>query len=86
MKNGYTTLTVYEKEDYKLKKVYKRKAWLVDDGILLEGYVAKRKFYLNSFSCGFSFQRIKKKDIGKILFYDKQEAINKTGIPASNIA
>lgn len=60
--------------------VYKRKAWLMDDGVLLPGYVAKHKFYPYDFECGFSYQRIRKKDTGKSLFYDKQEAMSKTGL------
>jgi len=54
-----------------MKKIYKRKAYLLDDDILLEGYVSKRKFYPNrGIQCGFSYQIIRKKDIGKILFYN----------------
>jgi len=63
-----------------MKNLYKRRAWLVDDGILLTGYVAKCKFYPYSFGCGFSYQIIRKKDIGNILFFDKQESISKTGL------
>lgn len=58
-----------------MKKIYKRKAWLLDDGILLEGYVSKRKFVPNDKGCGFSYQEVKKKDIGDILFYDKEEVL-----------
>lgn len=57
-----------------MKNIYKRKAWLIDDGVLIEGYTTKRKFVPNSFGCGFSYQKIHKKDIGKILFYNKQLA------------
>lgn len=57
--------------------IYKRKAWLVDDGVLLAGYTAKRKFIPYEGDCGFSYQEIRKKDVGKILFYNKQEAISK---------
>lgn len=63
-----------------MRKIYKRKAWLVDDGILLAGYTSKRKFIPYEKGCGFSYQEIRKKDIGKILFYDKQKAILKTGL------
>lgn len=53
-----------------MKNEYKKKAWLLDDGVYLEGYVSKKKFYPNkNIQCGFSYQIIKKKDIGKILFY-----------------
>ena len=63
-----------------MKSFYQRKAYLVDDGVLLGGYVIKRKFYPNDGGCGFSYQVIHRKDIGKILFYDMKEAINKTGL------
>lgn len=62
-----------------MKNIYKRKAWLLDDGILLEGYTSKRGFIPNNKGCGFSNQEIRKKDIGKILFYSKEEVI-KTGL------
>ncbi|WP_242851692.1 hypothetical protein [Clostridium botulinum] len=54
-----------------MKNIYKRKAWLLYDGILLEGYTSKRRFIPNNKGCGFSYQEIRKKDIGKILFYNK---------------
>lgn len=57
----------------------KRKAWLLDDGILLEGYTLKRRFIPSYKGCGFDYQEICSKDIGKILFYDKEEVI-KTGL------
>ncbi len=44
-----------------MKNIYKRKAWLLDDGILLEGYTSKRGFIPNNKGCGFSYQEIKKK-------------------------
>lgn len=58
-----------------MKKHYKRKAWLLDDGILLEGYTSKMKFYPKSFGCGFSSQRFRKKDIGKEIFYNREKNI-----------
>ncbi len=60
-------------------RLYKRQAWLLDDGVLLEGYTAKRKFVPNSFGCGFSYQGFNKKDIGKVVFYDKKAAFDKIG-------
>lgn len=63
-----------------MKSIYKRKAWLIDNGILLSGYIAKHRFIPDEKNCGFSYQKINKKDIGKILFYNKQEAIYKTGL------
>lgn len=61
-----------------MKKIYKREAWLKDDGVLISGYTAKRKFFPKNLGCEFSYQKIYKKDIGKILFYNKDEAL-KTG-------
>lgn len=60
-----------------MKSMYKRKAWLLDEGVLVEGYTAKKRFYPNDFGCGFSSQKFKKRDIGLIIFYDKKNA-NKT--------
>lgn len=57
-----------------MKKIYKRQAWLVDDGIVLTGYTAKGKFVPDSKGCGFSYQKVHKRDIGKVLFYNKEEA------------
>lgn len=62
-----------------MKKMYKRRAWLLDDGILLEGYTTKRWFFPNDFGCGFSCQKIRKKDIGSILFYNEDQ-VKKMGI------
>ena len=63
-----------------MKKFYERKAWLVHDGFLLGGSISKSKFYPNDGGCGFSYQKMHKKDIGTVLFYDKEVAINKTGL------
>jgi len=41
----------------------------------LVGHTAKRKFKPNNKGCGFSSQKISKKDIGSILFYNKEEAL-----------
>jgi hypothetical protein len=59
-----------------MKKNYKREAWLADDGILISGYTTKHKFFPNSFGCGFSYQKVHKRDIGKILFYNKTQALD----------
>lgn len=61
-----------------MKKVYKREAWLLDEDVLLAGYTTKRKFIPHNKGCGFSSQKISKKDIGIVLFYNKEEAL-KTG-------
>ena len=63
-----------------MKRIYRRTAWLVDDGILLEGFVTKRKFYpKRCIQCGFGCQIIRKRDIGKIIFFNKADAL-KTGM------
>lgn len=55
-----------------MKNIYKRKAWLLDEDVYIEGYTSKRKFYPNKgIQCGFSYQKFTKKDIGKIIFYEK---------------
>lgn len=53
-----------------------RKAWYIDDGIILSGmYVQKRFskwFYPDAYlQCGFDVQKIWKKDIGTTLFFAK---------------
>ena len=63
-----------------MRSFYERESWLVDDDVLLGGSMSKRKFYPNDGGCGFSYQEIRKKDIGKILFYDRELAVNKTGL------
>ena len=63
-----------------MKNIYKRKAYLLDEDILIEGYTAKGKFYPNyGVQCGFSYQIIKRKDIGKEIFYS-DEQIKKAGL------
>jgi hypothetical protein len=66
-----------------MKKNYKRIAWLLDDGIFLEGYTVKRVFIPNDKGCGFSSQGIRKRDIGKVLFYNKEDVL-KTGLEICN--
>jgi hypothetical protein len=53
-----------------IRTVYKRTAYLLDDGVLLHGYTSKRKFFPDNKDCGFSYQKIRKRDIDRILFYD----------------
>lgn len=55
-------------------KKLKNEAWLLDEDVLLLGKI-KRKglryiFVPNNHGCGFSYQYITKKDIGKLLFYN----------------
>jgi len=60
-----------------MKKVYKREAWLLDEDVLLAGYITKRKFFPYYKGCGFYCQKIRKKDIGIIVFYNKEDALKK---------
>lgn len=63
-----------------MKKRYKREAYLLDDGILLHGYKDKRGFHPDKgLACGFGLQRIRKKNIGKNLFYSFTKAKEKLG-------
>lgn len=59
-----------------MRKHYKRKAWLLDDNILLEGYVSKKVFYPLNTGCGFDSQKIKRKDIQKTIFYNENYVKN----------
>lgn len=54
-----------------MRKIYKRRAWLLDDGIILSRYTAKRKFYPNNLGCGFNSQKFKRKDINKTIFFNE---------------
>ena len=58
----------------------KRLAWLVDDDVLLEGFVERSVFTPNYKGCGFSHQKIYQRDIGRIIFFSIEEAL-KTGFP-----
>lgn len=63
-----------------MKSRYKRKAWYLDDGILLEGNVDKRGFHPNQgVGCGFGTQEINKKMIGVEIFFDLDEALRVCG-------
>lgn len=59
-----------------MRKIYKRKAWLIDDEIILSGYTSKRKFFPNNLNCGFSSQKFKRKDINKIIFFNENTIEN----------
>jgi len=54
-------------------------AWYIDDGIVLEGIYARGLFIRPVFvprkpGCGFSSQRIWRKDIGYKLFFSQEDA------------
>lgn len=52
-----------------------KKAWYLDDGILLEGSVLGNKFYPDSKLCGFDFQEFDDNMINKEIFYDLEKAV-----------
>lgn len=59
----------------KFTKSMETEVWLLDDDIMLRGFV-KRKWLRHIFipynkGCGFSYQYVTRKDIGKELFYDE---------------
>lgn len=63
-----------------MKSRYQRKAWYLDEDVLIEGYTDKRGFHPNyGVECGFGTQLFSKKDIGKVIFYNSEDAINKYG-------
>lgn len=63
-----------------MSKKYTRKAYLLDEDVLIEGYVCKRIFYPNKgIQCGFSYQKTNTKDVNKILFYSLADASKKLG-------
>ena len=61
-----------------MKTIYKKEAWLLNDDILIHGYVDKWGFHpQKEVVCGFDLQKINKKDKGKSLFYRLGDAHNK---------
>lgn len=68
-----------EEEGIFMRKEYRRKAWLLDDGIALTGYVCKKKFYPNNKKCGFSYQKVSKRDVGNSIFFEFDDIV-RTGI------
>lgn len=58
-----------------MKTTYERKAWYLDEDILIPGYVDKRGFHPNpEIHCGFDIQKFNKKMIGKRIFFDLETA------------
>ena len=55
---------------------YKKKAWLIDDDCILYGYKDKYGFHPENKACGFDVQKISKRDINKVLFYDFKKALS----------
>jgi len=70
-----STIHLYRKKEcMKFTKSMKTAAWLLDEDMLLRGTI-KRKWLRHIFipdnkGCGFSYQYVTRKDIGKTLFYD----------------
>lgn len=54
-----------------MKNLYKRKAYLLDDDKVIEGYTDKYGFHPTDPDCGFTIQKFRKKDINRIIFYTK---------------
>lgn len=53
----------------------KRKAWYLDDGILIEGFVLGNQFYPNTKLCGFDVQEFDNSRVDREVFFDLQKAI-----------
>lgn len=63
-----------------MKNRYKKKAWYLDEDILLEGYTDKRGFHPNkNIGCGFGTQLFNKKMKNKVIFYDLSVAYSVCG-------
>jgi hypothetical protein len=61
-----------------MKNKYKRKAWYFDENVLIKGYADKYGFHPNDgIQCGFDTQKFLKKEIGKVIFYNLNEALEK---------
>lgn len=61
-----------------MKSSYKRKAYYLDEDVLLEGSVDKYGFKPDDgIQCGFSRQKVSKKNVGKVLFYNSRSAYHK---------
>lgn len=57
-----------------MKNLYKRKAWCLDEDVLIAGYVDKYGFHANSLALGWNLQKINKKMINKEIFYNLENA------------
>ena len=59
-----------------MKSIYMRKAWYLDEDILIEGWVDKYGYHpAYGIPCGFSRVKLSKKSmIDKVLFFDLAEA------------
>lgn len=60
-----------------MKSRYIRKAWYLDDDVLIEGYVDKRGFHPNKeVQCGFELQKINRRMVGREIFYNINKALS----------
>lgn len=57
-----------------MKNLYKRKAWCLDEDVLVTGYVDKYGFHTNSLALGWNLQKINKRMINKEIFYNLENA------------
>lgn len=63
-----------------MRSRYKRMAWYLDEDVLIEGVTDKRGFHPNyGIECGFGTQGFAKRDIGKVIFYNLEEAFKVCG-------
>lgn len=63
-----------------MKNRYIRKAWYLDEDVLIEGFTDKRGFHPNyGVECGFGTQIFSKRDIGIVIFYMLEEAYKVCG-------
>lgn len=68
-----------------MKNRYRRVAYYLDENILLRGIKDKRGFHpAPALSCGFSLQKLRKRDVGKTLFYTLSDALK--SVPGLEIA
>ena len=63
-----------------MKNRYKRKAWYLDEDVLIEGCADKRGFHPGyGIPCGFGLVIFTKRMIGKEIFFDLNEALRVCG-------
>ena len=53
----------------------KKKAWYLDEDILLEGVAVGDRFYPNTKLCGFDIQEFDDAMVNREIFYDLEKAI-----------
>ena len=62
------------------KTKHKKKTWILDEDILIEGYKDKYGFHPNpGIQCGWGLQKINKDMINKTIFYSLDKAFEVVG-------